>query len=203
MYVSFMNSIERLYNLMLFFFSKYKVPASSSIRGLRKRSLSLVSREDTPNNTERSVKRNRHTEQDSEFPSDAETDVSSVHPLSQVTSQTITKNIREKGLDYYYNAGKKASEKSIWSPGKIAQTKHIERSFFEFQRIRLKPQAWPEDGLPIDDCTAFMQILAESGKGLLDRKITRTYFLKLVRIFGELVRFALFYVRFIRCSFGE
>ena len=41
----------------------------------------------------------------------------------------------------------------------------------------------------IDDCTAFMQLLADSGKGLLDTKITKRYFLKLVRIFGELVSF--------------
>jgi hypothetical protein len=33
-----------------------------------------------------------------------------------------------------------------------------------------------------------MQVLSESGKGLLDGKITKAYFLRLVRHFGELVR---------------
>src|SRR3954463_14948738 len=119
-----------------------------------------------------------------------EDDVFSGKILSQgvESSQTIVKNVENNGLDYYYEAGKTASAGSIWSIEKIDEILRVERNFFEFQRLRGMSQEWPADGLSIDDCTAFMQLVADSGQGLLDKKITKRYFLKLVRIFGDLVR---------------
>lgn len=41
--------------------------------------------------------------------------------------------------------------------------------------------------LQLDDCTAFMQLFADSGQGLIGSKITQNYFMKNVRYFKELV----------------
>lgn len=108
------------------------------------------------------------------------------------SSQVIAKNIQDNGLDYYYKAGKTASSGSTWSISKVDEFLRVERNFFEFQRLRGMPQEWPADGLAINDCTAFMKLLAESGRGLLDKTITKRYFLKLVRIFGDMVCFSFF-----------
>jgi hypothetical protein len=104
------------------------------------------------------------------------------------SGRNIAEVVKTNGLDYYYEAGKNASAITTWSHSKIDEFLRIEHNLFEFQRLCGKPQEWPADGLPIDDCTAFMQMLADSGKGLLDKTITKRYFLKLVRIFGDLVR---------------
>jgi hypothetical protein len=100
---------------------------------------------------------------------------------------SVARNLLRAGLDHYYNAGAIAATTSTWSVSKGDNMNRIERMFFKFQAFRGYPEEWPTDGLTIDDCTAFMQVIAESGQGILDKKITKTYFFKTVRGFDSLV----------------
>src|SRR4051812_27229390 len=59
--------------------------------------------------------------------------------------------------------------------------------FFEFQKLHGLPATWPVEGLTIDACTAFMTMVAEQTQGLLESKITKNHFMKLIRIFGDLM----------------
>lgn len=111
------------------------------------------------------------------------------------SSQSLARQLQQKGLEFYYNAGRTATATPAWSISKVEDTKRVEQMFFEFQKARKLPQEWPANGLAIDDCTAFMQMIADSGQGVIGSKITKRYFLKTVRIFRDLV--CIFYFIFI------
>jgi hypothetical protein len=100
-------------------------------------------------------------------------------------------NIVNKGLEYFYTIGMSATITPTCSKSKINNQERVERLFFEFQKSRGLPEAWPENGLTIDDCVAFMQLMAKSGKGLIESRITKQYFSKNVRTFGDHVRYYL------------
>lgn len=161
---------------------------------------------------EGSSKRNRLSTYLASECQDDEPDILAGYVLSQgsESSHYLAQKVQDKGLDYYYKAGSFASANSTWSIAKIDELLRVERVVFEFLKLHGLPQAWPADGLPIgtlysilwkyqlsllltlfqnpkDACTAFMQLLAESGQGMLDESITKRYFLKLVRTFGDLV----------------
>jgi hypothetical protein len=108
------------------------------------------------------------------------------------TSKSLAENIEMNGLDYYYDIGKSASSSRILNPNQTDVRIRVERMFFEFQEKRGKPREWPEDGLEIDDCTTFMALLADSGKGAIDEKITYDYFRRLCRCFMDLVSIGTF-----------
>jgi hypothetical protein len=104
---------------------------------------------------------------------------------------SVVRNLFRSGLDHYYKAGAIAATTSTWSVSKVDNMNRIEQMFFKFQAFRGYPEEWPANGLTIEDCTAFMQLIADSGQGLLDKKITKTYFLKSVRVFDNLVCYLL------------
>lgn len=113
--------------------------------------------------------------------------------LSQgiIASKALAENIEINGLDYYYDIGRSASSSRVLNRNQTDTRLRVERMFFEFQERRRKPPVWPDDGLEIDHCTAFMALLAESGKGAIDEKITYDYFRKLCKCFADLVSKAL------------
>lgn len=103
------------------------------------------------------------------------------------SSQSLARQLKGKGLEFYYDAGKSATATPTWSITKVEDAKRVEKMVFEFLKARKLPEEWPVDGFVIEDCTAFMQMVADSGQGLLGSKITKKYFLKVIRTFHDLV----------------
>jgi hypothetical protein len=95
--------------------------------------------------------------------------------------------VENNGVDHYYKIGRKAKSVSTMSHMTIAERDRVERMFVRYQEIRGVSVMWPRKGPTIKDCAAFMGVLADAGQGLLDERITKRYFLKLVRNFGVLV----------------
>jgi len=128
--------------------------SSSPVKTL-KRSASLIFDEvpvgDGFDVTEGLIKRRRLAAPSSVKRQNADLDIFAGHVLSQgsVVSRNLAEEIREKGLDYYYDSGKSASSNVTWSIAKIDETLRVQRLFFQFQRERGEPEEWPEDGLPI------------------------------------------------------
>jgi hypothetical protein len=141
--------------------------SSSSPARVLRRSRSVFDKEklvdDWIDDTEVSLNKRRRTTaytSDSVNRQSSEPDVFAGFALSQgsVASQNLTREVREKGLDYYYDAGKSASANTTWSIAKIDDTLRVQRIFFQFQKERGKSEEWPKDGLSIGMVHFLMQL---------------------------------------------
>jgi hypothetical protein len=111
--------------------------------------------------------------------------------------------VESNGVDHYYKIGRKAKTASTMSHMTIAERDRVERMFVRYQEMRGVSVTWPRKGPTIKDCAAFMGVLADAGQGLLDERITKRYFLKLVRNFGVLVSSFFFSFPFYSCRTRE
>src|SRR4051794_31299300 len=99
-------------------------------------------------------------------------------PRKTPLEERVTAHVGNKGVEHYYNAGEKAVAAITMSPATKSERDRVERMFVRYQELRGVSEMWPSEGPSIEDCTAFMNVLADAGNGLLDERITKRYFLK-------------------------
>jgi hypothetical protein len=102
-------------------------------------------------------------------------------------SRSERESIPSREPSYYMEGGKRAISVERGAPSTLRKREMVERQWFNFLESQGSAREWVQSGPPVDLCAAFMHMIADTGVGKNEEKISMVWFKSIMETFLHLV----------------